>query len=459
VVALMAKSLCALGRMREAHDLLQSALALQPTEANLREASGVTYMSLGRYGEAAAELQRAIAADPELTEAHANLAVVYEQLNRMDDARALLATGLARWPQQVTLRFIAARLQRRGGDVAQAWEALSALKVEAGLALALQRDIEFELGWCMDALDETDAAMGHFQAAKGLSLAVAAAPAVLREVFPRQLASLKRFYRGATLPAAGMPQRPMPVFLCGFPRSGTTLLDTMLGAHPALWVMEEQPAVQAMLDTYIGFGLVYAEDLAHLAPAQLAALRAAHQRSSRDAGWDGAKGLIDKSPFGTAHLGLIQQVFPGAPVVFMARHPCDVVLSCFMNSFEINSGTVHFTALESAVELYCGVMELWALYRERLPMQQLTVKYEQLIAEPERSLHQLLDFLGVPWSPAVLEHARAALARDRIPTPSYHQVSQPLYQHAQDRWRRYAAYLEPHLSRLEPHIRALGYAV
>jgi hypothetical protein len=90
-------------------------------------------------------------------------------------------------------------------------------------------------------------------------------------------------------------------------------------------------------------------------------------------------------------------------------------------------------------------------------MRQLTVKYEELIAEPERELRRLLDFLDVPWSPAVLEHGRAALARDRIPTPSYHQVSQPLYQHAQDRWRRYATHLQPYLARLEPHIRAFGY--
>jgi tetratricopeptide (TPR) repeat protein len=457
VVALMAKALSSLGKVREAHELLARALELEPAVADLREASGDAYLAQGRYAEAAAELQRALGAEPERSEAHASLVVVYEQLNRIEDAEALLQSGLVRWPRQATLRFIAARLQRRGGDPAGARDVLSALKTEPGLAATLQRDIEFELGWCADAEDQTDAAMLHFQAAKHLALAIAAPPAELRQIYPRQLVSLKRFYSRLQLPAAGVPQKPMPVFLCGFPRSGTTLLDTMLGAHPALAVLEEQPGIQAMLDAYLAAGLNYADDLGRLTPGLCAELRAAHQRVCRQAGWDGAKGLIDKSPFATAHVGLLQQVFPGAPVLFMARHPCDVVLSCFMNSFEINSGTVHFTALDSAVELYCGVMELWWLYRERLPMRQLTVKYEDLTVEPERELRRLLDFLGLPWVPAVLDHARASRQRDRIPTPSYHQVSQPLYQDARDRWRRYARYLEPHMPRLAPHIRALGY--
>ena len=457
VVAFLGKTLVNLGQIAEARDLLDASSAVFPGDADLREASGAAYMAAGRYEEASRELERAIAGDPMLNEAYGNLAVVYEQLNRLDDTRRIIDAGLARRPDHPALRFVQARLQRRDGDAAGARSALEALRRTPGLAAHLDRDIEFELGWCADALDETASAMAHFQSAKDKAITLAAPALGLDEIFPRQMASLTRVYGSGAFPLLGAPQKPMPAFLLGFPRSGTTLLDTMLGAHPELWVMEEQPTVQAMLDSYLASGLSYADDLIRLTPPQLAAIRAAHQRASRSAGWDGARGLIDKSPFATVHLGLIQQAYPAAPVIFMARHPCDVVLSCFMNNFEINSGSVHFAKLGSAVTLYCGVMELWQLYLRRLALRHIVLRYEDLIVEPERELRRLLSFLDLPWSPKVLENSREALKRGRITTPSYHQVSRPLYQDARNRWRRYAKYLEPHLQRLRPHIEAFGY--
>ncbi|HEY1992502.1 MAG TPA: sulfotransferase, partial [Gammaproteobacteria bacterium] len=455
-VALMGKALVALGRHREARQLLDTALALQPAEAPLREASGMAHMAMGHYEDAAREFERVLAAEPARLESYGHLATVYEQLNRLDDTRRVLEAGLVRRPEQPSLSFLAARLQRRE-DPAAARVALLALRDGRSVTAALDRDIEYDLGRCADALGQTDAAMAHFQAAKHKTWDLAKPAPGLEQVFPRQLASLKRAYGGEHVPVPGEAQKPMPAFLVGFPRSGTTLLDTMLGAHPALWVMEEQPTVQALLDGYLAGGLSYADDLHRLKPAQLAGLRGLYQRAARAAGWDGAKGLIDKSPFATVHLGLIQQVFPAAPVIFLARHPCDVVLSCMMSNFEVNSGTVHFARLDTTVKLYCAVMELWQLYRQRLPLHHHLLRYEDLVQQPETELRRLLDFLGLPWASQVLEHSAAAARRGRITTPSYDQVSRPLYQDARDRWRRYARYLEPHLPALAPHIQAFGY--
>ena len=456
VVALLGKTLLTVGRSSEARGLLDSALVLQPGEACLREVSGNIHLALGQHDQAAREFERALAADPARSESHINLASIQEQLGRTEELSRLLETGLTRWPGQPALLFLQARLQRTENPAA-ARETLLALHAERSITPALDRDIEYELGRCADALGDVDTAMAHFHAANDKALAVAAPAPALERMFPRQLASLKRLYSGEHLPPSGQPERPMPAFLVGFPRSGTTLLDTMLGAHPDLWVMEEQPTVQVLLDGYLAYGLGYADDLGRLTPPQLAGLRAVYQRAARSAGWDGAKGLIDKAPFATAHLGLIQQVFPAAPVIFLARHPCDVVLSCVMSSFEINSGTVHFGRLETAVSLYCGVMELWQLYVARLPMRHIVLRYEDLIEAPERELRRLLQFLDLTWSPRVLEHAEAARHRGRITTPSYDQVNRPLYRYARDRWRRYRKYLEPHLPALRPHIEAFGY--
>lgn len=445
------------GRAAEAETLLCAALAAAPGNPALMDALAMSRMTQGQYVEARALLEQALALDPDQPDACGNLALVYEQSNLLEQAVELVDQGLKRWPTHGSLRLIEARLLRRHGDFAGARARLLALQGGGELLPALERDIQFELGWYADGLDETAEAMERFAAANRLAEALAAPTPELHQSYPQQLAALTKIY--VARPAAGTATREpgMPAFLLGFPRSGTTLLDTMLGAHGGFTVLEEQPALRAMLDAYRAGGYEYPGTQLEPDARTRALMRDAYFDACRCAGWDGTRPLIDKSPFATAHVGIIQAVFPGAPILFLARHPCDVVLSCFMNGFEINSGTLHFTRLESTVELYCGVMDLWRLYIEKLPFPRFMLRYEDLITAPEAELRRLLDFLGEPWAPAVLEHAEQALKRGRIPTPSYHQVSRPLYKDARDRWRRYARYLEPHLPRLLPHIRAFGY--
>jgi hypothetical protein len=387
-----------------------------------------------------------------------NLALVYEHNNRVQEATQTVDGGLARWPEHTPLRLVRARLQRRAGHQAAAYEELTALLARPQ-SRVMRRDVEYELGWCADGLGDMDLAFSHFSRANALAMELARpAPAFLDE-FPQHMDKLsRRFDRewaASWRPLSSLP-RP-PVFLFGFPRSGTTLLDTMLGAHPELAVLEERPAVQAMLDAIDARGPDYPGKLATLSIDSQSALQAAYFDVARRAGWDGHKRLLDKSPFAAAHAGLIQRVFPGAPMLFLSRHPCDVVLSCFMNNFGINSGTVHFTALASTVALYCRLMALWRQFRELLPLQVHVVKYESLVQSPEQELRAILDFLDLPWAAELGDHTAHALKRGRIPTPSYLQVSQPLYQSARDRWRRYDKYLRPFLPQLQPFIDAFGY--
>jgi Flp pilus assembly protein TadD len=457
VIALLAKTLATLDRAAEARLLLDNALAAWPDDPYLLPASSIVHLAQGAYARAETDLQRALAVNPSSGEPYANLAAFYEHSNRPEEAQRLLDDAAQRGLMNNASNLVRARLLRDQGHITVARTLLLELQAKQDLTPTQQRDLHSELGWCAEALGEVAAAMVHFQEANDRALALTAVPPELLDSFPRQIASLMGFYAEKAPPVADAPADPAPAFLVGFPRSGTTLLDTMLGAHPQLMVMEERPAIQAMLNMYLDWGLHYADDLARLTSRHRAELRAAHQQVSRAAGWDGTRRLLDKSPYGTVHLGLIHQVFPAAPIVFMVRHPCDVVLSCFMNNFEIHSGSVHFVRLESTVALYCSIMDLWQLYLQRLPLRYLVLRYEDLIESPETEMRRLIGFLDLPWVPEVLDHRSAALQRGYIPTPSYSQVSQPLYQSSRDRWRRYAAYLEPYLPQLMPHIRAFGY--
>ncbi|MGE5626260.1 MAG: sulfotransferase [Bacillota bacterium] len=458
VLRLLGVALIQTGRAADAEALLRGALARLPEDPGLLDALAMSAMAQGRYAEARPLLERALELDPEQPDAAGNLALVYEQSNLLDEAAKIVEQGLERWPKHASLQLIEARLLRRRGDYAAGRERLLALQQRRELLPMLQRDSEFELGWCADGLGDFDKAMEHFGTAKELTLKFASPSPELRKAYPQLLAELTAIL--ASRPAAvGTAEAPAgtPAFLLGFPRSGTTLLDTMLGAHGGFTVLEEQPAIRDMLDAYRAAGHAYPGTRLEPDAGTRARMREAYFEACRRAGWDGKRALLDKSPFATAHLGAIYAVFPGAPIVFLARHPCDVVLSCYMNAFELNSGTVHFTRLESTVDLYCGIMDLWRLYREKLPLNHLVVRYEDLVAAPEAELRRLLEFLKQPWSPAVLEYAEHALKRGRIPTPSYSQVSRPLYRHASGRWRNYSTYLEPYRARLAPYIEAFGY--
>jgi Sulfotransferase family len=154
---------------------------------------------------------------------------------------------------------------------------------------------------------------------------------------------------------------------------------------------------------------------------------------------------------------LIWRVFPDAKFILAVRHPCDVCLSCFMQNFALNQAMATFYSLESTAALYAKVMGLWQQYVQKLPIRYHRIRYEDLVSNFEHETRRLLDFLEVGWDDAVLQHTEHARKRGTISTPSYHQVTQPIYQHAKYRWKRYAKQLESVMETLQPYIEYFGY--
>jgi hypothetical protein len=167
--------------------------------------------------------------------------------------------------------------------------------------------------------------------------------------------------------------------------------------------------------------------------------------------------LIDKNP-GLQYLipGLIR-VFPEIKLLVALRDPRDVVLSCFMLShWPLDTGNASYLNLEGAVERYHRVMGMWLTLKPLIKNPFLEVRYEDMVEDLESVARRTLDFLGVPWDERVLafdEHARKKMVR----SPTYADVTQKVYKHARGRWRNYQKYLEPHLERLEPFVKAFGY--
>jgi hypothetical protein len=169
------------------------------------------------------------------------------------------------------------------------------------------------------------------------------------------------------------------------------------------------------------------------------------------------KVIIDKFPLNLIHAPLINRIFPDAKFILMLRHPCDCVLSCFMQNFELNEAMVNFLDLNTTAKLYSHIMELWSVYSKNINMNLEIVKYEDLIYDLEGTSKRIIKFLDLSWERKMLEFHKTGLARSQIKTPSYNQVTEKLYTHADGRWKNYSTNLSHIIKTLEPWIKKFSY--
>ncbi len=246
------------------------------------------------------------------------------------------------------------------------------------------------------------------------------------------------------------------VFLMGFMRSGTTLLEQALSLHPDVVTLEETEAMANAGAVLLGKpgGL---QQIAAMDAPTVARARALYFQAVRDAGVEPAgKVLIDKLPFNGIKLPLIAKLFPDARILFAIRDPRDVVLSCFQKRLQPNSFSYEMRTLEGAARFYASYMHLVQAYRARLPLAILDHGHEALLADFEGSAREACDFIGLDFRPQMI--AFHTTARDgKVMSQTSRQLREGLNTKGLGRWRKYAAEMAPILPILEPWIRAYGY--
>jgi tetratricopeptide (TPR) repeat protein len=249
-----------------------------------------------------------------------------------------------------------------------------------------------------------------------------------------------------------------PVFLVGFPRSGTTLLDQVLDSHPSVVVLEERPLVAGVIRRMKNASLLYPQDLPRLNNTFLEELRSGYLED-RDRYIDVPKSsvFIDKLPLNIVHVALIQRVFPKAKFLLALRDPCDVCLSCFAQSFELNDWMAVFTDIAETARMYDEVFDLWFRTLEKLQLKHHVVRYEDLISDLRGTASAALTFLGLEWDEGMAAFHEHAKRRGNLTTPSHAQVTQPIYGHAVRRWKRYGTAMDDIAEFLGPRRAALGY--
>ena len=455
----LGRSLRAAGRFDEALEPLRAATASDELAVRAHYELGTCLAQLRHRAEAIRHYEKVLALQPQNAQVAANLGALLERENRLDEAGSFVARALEIDPRNHTARMLRATLDRRTGKSEDAARQLQNLIPE--LDNAVNRSLAWnQLGQCMEALGDWERAFDVFTESNRLLHEThnAAQPSPEEPHSLETLNRIRAWLKQEPIRDWNPPGENDPggiAFLVGFPRSGTTLLDRMLRAHPDVEILEEKSLFAELHRNWSEPGVL--ESLADVNDAQIDDARGIYRRAmSRHRQEPGRALVVDKLPLNLAYVFLIHRLFPQAPILFLQRHPVDACISCFFQSFELNTAMGYFLDLEQTARYYDAVMQVASLSLEQVGSPVHTLRYEDLVTAPKAKLEGLVRFLGIEWNDAVLDYRQAAGGQSSD-TPSYQQVSQPLYTQSIGRWRHYRAQLSPVLPIIQPWVDRLGY--
>ena len=265
-----------------------------------------------------------------------------------------------------------------------------------------------------------------------------------------------RFFEALLRMPAATPAEPMqrnaaattPIFIVGMHRSGTTLLERILGSHSKVSAGGELYDFPAQLRLAIGRHFTGSSDIAVVERMPQIDFADVGRRYLEHVDWrtSGKPFLIDKLPSNFLNVGFIHRALPQARVIHMRRNAMD---TCFSNLKELfsNACAYSYDQLELA-DYYAHYRRLMAHWRQVAPKFILDVSYEELARNPQAQAERILAFCGLEWEPGCIETGGNTRA---VNTASSAQVREPIHQRGIEAWRRYQPWLGPLAARLESH--------
>ncbi|HEX8256355.1 MAG TPA: sulfotransferase [Allosphingosinicella sp.] len=386
---------------------------------------------LGRPDAAEAELEAALALNPDYVPALLNLGNLQEDRGQRDAARAAYARALEAEPENALalVRFAGVSQPESPDDpvVARLRQAIGRSADPLGRA-----DLGFALGRALDAAAAYDEAFAAYAAANAASRAASGAR-YDPKAHERLVDRLIRAFPRAAEPGSAPPAEA-PLFICGMFRSGSTLTEQILAAHPAITAGGELDLLPALIASELR---PYPEAAAEASPETLDRVRRFYLEGLR-AIHPGAGLVTDKRPDNFLYIGLIKTLFPAAKIVHTIRDPLDNILSIYF--LHLSPDMAYALDLADAAHWYGQYRRLMAHWHALYPGDIYDADYDALVADPRPAIEALLAFCGLPWDEACLSFHAAA---NVVKTASVWQVREPLYRRSSGRWRHYAAHLGP----------------
>ena len=483
------------GRFEQALTDLRRAHVLSPKDFAILNGCGLCLARMDRPEEALQCYDQALALNADFEPGWFNRGWVLERLGEIAKAADSYLKTVALNPSHTLAWATLAHLAARRGDVAATRDyANKALALQPGqpTAILALADVELsdppaaerrlrellarpdlgefdravalgQLGDVLNAADHPDEAFASYKASNDLFLKDAK-PKFEAPGQPTVAAALAWMtpWAKALRPQSRQPSlqiaRPASghVFLMGFPRSGTTLIESMLAAHPDVVSLEERNTLQASVRAWLT-DPVALNRLMNARDAELSAYRQDYWACVKAFGSDpSGKIFIDKNPFNALKLPLIYRLFPDAKVVFSIRDPRDVVLSCFRRRFNLNPSTYELLDLNRAAALYDGMMEFAQSFRAAFSYDEHQLVYERLVEDVATEAQAVCTFIGAPWRDDLVDFASRAKRGD-VASASSAQIARGLYTDGAGQWRRYRQELAPVLPLLAPWVERFGY--
>ncbi|KIN74915.1 tetratricopeptide repeat-containing sulfotransferase family protein [Sulfitobacter guttiformis] len=442
----LAQAYIRMGAFQPAVDVLFRALAQDPQSAGAHVNLALALFRRERHDAAEHHARRALELVPDAPEAWLHLGAILGAAGRMDEAvEALLRAAESRdFGLAATSRIVSLRKTTSDSPELALLEGFGAkLAAKPDAPAETRSTYHFARGKAAQDLADYDMAAHHF----------ALGNAATAEVHPfdrakahdqngrvRELVTPALMSR---LKAAGLRSNA-PVFICGLPRSGTTLMEQMFSRHPDVQAGGEMIATQVAFSKNPVLRAILekerpADDLSEDNITQFAEdyVEFLHREGLK------SDVVTDKMPANYYYIGVLAMAFPRARFVLMRRHPLDCLLSNYTQNFGRNQTfSSSFENLGLVYNLFDSLATHW---QKLLPEQVRVVQYEDVVADAEAQMRSLLEFTGLPWNDDVLDHIASSRG---VNTASVAQVREPIYTRSVKRWQRYG-----------PHIQGLALAV
>ncbi len=448
-----------LGDFNKALFNAKKALELNPNFVSAHNNLGLIYKKFEHFNEAETSFKKAIELNPKFMESHYNLMELYEKGNQ-NDKLEITITNFEKLFKSNSISFLyKSHVLYKKDLFSETIKNLKSFSIENNTNLEIDR-INL-LAKSYDKVDKIDDAFLYFEKANLLNSSFKNKD-IDKNNFLNEIKVRIDYFNNITN-IENLPNQLQtdykPIFMIGFPRSGTTLLDTILRSHPMIDVIEEKSSVKKLVNslsklTNKSFQMmndVKKENIKEIRKAYIEDLFSYINQENKQ------KIYIDKLPLNIIYIAEILRIFPNAKFIISLRHPCDCVLSCFMQNFKLNESMSNFLNLKDTAVTYDLIMNLFKIYKLKFNFNFYEIKYEKLILNLNDEIKNLLDFLELQWDNSILEYQKTAAARDRIFTPSYDQVIKPLYSKSSGRWIKYKNKLSNVYPILEPWIKELKY--
>ena len=427
-----------------------------------------------RYESAESHFRAAIKGGVDKTHrvrSYANIAFIRERLHALADSLQAAEDGIAQWPDHPRAQLAYARALKRVGDNERATNIYRDLSTRDDLAPDVKADAWYGVADQLDKEQRYDEAFDAYcqakRAYKGREKACESQSSVIRRRNKATVAAsreeiFERWQDSGELLATAPVEST--AWLIGHPRSGTTLISQILDSHSKIVIADELEVFSANTFPRLAQATQFTQSESMISMLDRASVNnldvvrnSYFEKIQSGIGEPiGSRTLIDKNPELTVLLPAICRLFPNTKILFAVRDPRDVVISCFTQALPLNPVSIDYHSIASTVEKYTTVMSGWLRLRKMICNQWMEVRYEDTVDDLETQASKVLHFLNLDFEPEVLDFHNRALSR-HVHSPTYADVTKPIYTSSIGRWQRYEKYFHPSMNALRPYIDAFGY--